>query len=155
MAVRPCSAGVSPAPPCIHPSLHPFLARTLAELVQEYSRLAGKDGVSLDVAGKGPVEFSVIGQAGAYRRVMAQAQGLRWRLRRHANPHAELADAAPEADEGQFLALQLEFSLPSSAYATMLVRELTKQTAAALQTRWEPAQGLAAAPAADGAPATP
>ena len=59
---------------------------------------------------------------------------------RYSNPDADLAEtdlmelegrALPEVEgadgSGQHLALRLAFTLPPSCYATMLIRELTKQ----------------------------
>ena len=55
---------------------------------------------------------------------------------RYADPDVELAATdlmalegrqLPRPEPGRYLALRLAFSLPSSCYATMLIRELTKQ----------------------------
>ena len=48
-----------------------------------------------------------------------------------------------ELEAGKLLALQLEFQLPPSCYATMLVRELLKETTAtALHRRRTQAGGV-------------
>ena len=41
-----------------------------------------------------------------------------------------VGDMAAAASAGPLLALSLRFQLPSSCYATMLIRELTKQSTA-------------------------
>ncbi|KAK2076832.1 hypothetical protein QBZ16_005058 [Prototheca wickerhamii] len=95
-----------------------------------YRELAEADGLSLGSAGHGCAEFSLAGQTGAYRPLLARPGDLEWRVVRYADRDAALPPA--EASEGPLAALCLDFSLRPSTYATMLVRELTKQPAAAL-----------------------
>ncbi|KAJ1449045.1 pseudouridine synthase [Pelagophyceae sp. CCMP2097] len=104
---------------------------------------------NLDVAllsKRGLPEYSL---SGAYRYVFARPGDLQWRVAKHGEDGAKLADtdrdrvdaaaaasaapvAAPEAaaPEGDFEALILSFTLPPSSYATCCLRELTKQSMA-------------------------
>ena len=95
-----------------------------------YHELAEADGLSLGRASHGCAEFSLAGQTGAYRPLLARAGDLEWRVVRYADRDAALPPVEPS--EGPLAALCLDFSLRPSTYATMLVRELTKQPAAAL-----------------------
>ena len=72
-----------------------------------------------------------------YRRLLARPAALEWKVLRYSDPTAPLAltdlarlrgepEPAGEPD-GARTALRLTFTLPSSTYATMLLRELTKQ----------------------------
>ncbi len=73
---------------------------------------------------------------GAFRRVLGQPKNVRSKLLRYTDPHIDLAlsdedrllgMAEPrDVPEGRFVALQLSFELASSAYATMLLREVLK-----------------------------
>lgn len=91
---------------------------------------------------------------GAYRHLIYRPADMEWELLRYDAPNAELAvtdlqllehkrrcAAAAAADSklppplapagitpgGRHIALRLSFTLPTSSYATMLIRELTKQ----------------------------
>lgn len=57
--------------------------------------------------------------------------------------YACLLDGAEDTSEGELLALRIQVTLPSSTYATMLIRELTKQSTA---TAIHKARTLAAQP---------
>jgi tRNA pseudouridine13 synthase len=105
-----------------------------------YRELAAADGVALSGAAPHAVpDFSMRRFPGAYRHLLCRPGELEWELLRYDDPDAELAPAAElaaaegrpapaaaAAADGRFSALKLEFTLPTSAYATMLVRELTK-----------------------------
>jgi tRNA pseudouridine13 synthase len=105
-----------------------------------YRELAAADGVALSGAAPHAVpDFSMRRFPGAYRHLLCRPGELEWELLRYDDPNAELAPAAElaaaegrpapapaAAADGRFSALKLEFTLPTSAYATMLVRELTK-----------------------------
>merc|ERR1712070_892538 len=80
-------------------------------------------------------EFSL---SGAYRKLIQVPEDFEWRLQRYSDQTLPLTptdmmrlESAPlplPDDAGDSLALILEFTLPPSTYATMLLRELTKET---------------------------
>ncbi|XP_026847877.1 pseudouridylate synthase 7 homolog [Drosophila persimilis] len=87
---------------------------------------------------------------GAYRKMIIQPNDLKWSFRRYNTPEDTLIasdfelmkgipiTAEPSEDDAKYLALVLEFSLPTAAYATMLLRELFKQdTSTATQMQLE------------------
>ncbi|XP_022215431.2 pseudouridylate synthase 7 homolog [Drosophila obscura] len=87
---------------------------------------------------------------GAYRKMIIQPNDLKWSFRRYNTPEDTLIasdfelmkgipiTAEPSEEEAKYLALVLEFSLPTAAYATMLLRELFKQdTSTATQMQLE------------------
>lgn len=73
---------------------------------------------------------------GAYRKVFNKPKELTWKFLKYDNENEELINSDyskmlndPEIvskPDGQHTALVLEFSLPQSTYATMLLRELMK-----------------------------
>ncbi|KAI8384851.1 pseudouridine synthase [Radiomyces spectabilis] len=72
---------------------------------------------------------------GDYRYMMAKAKDLTWSFVRYDDPMAKLcntdidilkSEAQPSAATGKHLALRLEFTLGTSQYATMLLREIMK-----------------------------
>uniref|UniRef100_A0A7S2N0L4 TRUD domain-containing protein n=1 Tax=Haptolina brevifila TaxID=156173 RepID=A0A7S2N0L4_9EUKA len=75
---------------------------------------------------------------GSYRRVLEKPQRMSWRIMQYADPHKSLAptdltrlrgEPDPEGEVGGHLtAARLEFILRPSTYATMCLRELTKQS---------------------------
>lgn len=84
---------------------------------------------------------------------------LQYELLRYAHPDADLAGTElqalqggvppPPDGEGPHLGLRLAFTLPASCYATMLIRELTKQpTSVAHHKGMSAAAGAAAGEAA-------
>ncbi|XP_017074159.1 pseudouridylate synthase 7 homolog [Drosophila eugracilis] len=88
--------------------------------------------------------------AGAYRKMIISSSDLKWKFRLYNTPEDTLIASdwellknipvtpEPTEDEGKFMALLLEFSLPTAAYATMFLRELLKQdTSSAFQTQLE------------------
>ncbi|KAH8322170.1 hypothetical protein KR059_006688 [Drosophila kikkawai] len=87
---------------------------------------------------------------GAYRKMIIQPTDLKWSFRLYNTPEDSLIASdwellkgipvtpEPAEEEARFMALLLEFSLPSAAYATMFLRELFKQdTSAATQMQLE------------------
>ena len=108
----------------------------------------GNDGAVVDELegrkGKHPL-LTVAALPGAYRKVVCVPQDVEWRFVRHATHDEDLLDvcgnvlsarnveskSAPEQGDvcgtGSLLSLCVDFTLPASAYATMAVRELTKQ----------------------------
>ncbi|KAM8710084.1 hypothetical protein ACLKA7_016819 [Drosophila subpalustris] len=92
---------------------------------------------------------------GAYRKLLIQTNDLKWSFRRYSTPEDTLIASdweqlknieitpEPSESEGKYMALLLEFSLPTAAYATMLLRELFKQdTSTATQMQLEQAEIL-------------
>ncbi|KAL7734092.1 hypothetical protein ACLKA6_011774 [Drosophila palustris] len=92
---------------------------------------------------------------GAYRKLLIQTSDLKWSFRRYSTPEDTLIASdweqlknieitpEPSESEGKYMALLLEFSLPTAAYATMLLRELFKQdTSTATQMQLEQAEIL-------------
>lgn len=73
---------------------------------------------------------------GAYRKVFNKPKELTWKFLKYSNDNDELINSDyskmlndPEVvskPDGQHTALVLEFNLPQSTYATMLLRELMK-----------------------------
>ncbi|XP_068143248.1 pseudouridylate synthase 7 homolog [Drosophila tropicalis] len=87
---------------------------------------------------------------GAYRKLIIQPENLKWNFRFYQTPEDTLIASdwellkkiettlEPPPAEAKFMALILEFSLPTAAYATMLLRELFKQdTSTATQMQLE------------------
>lgn len=73
---------------------------------------------------------------GAYRKILHKPTSVSWDLIRYTDPDVSLSlsdeerhlgEPAPVSEpEGAFLALQVRFILPTSAYATMALREVLK-----------------------------
>ncbi|ALC43105.1 CG6745, partial [Drosophila busckii] len=87
---------------------------------------------------------------GAYRKLLIQPSDLKWSFRSYSTPEDTLIASdweqlknipitvEPSETEAKYTALLLEFSLPTAAYATMLLRELLKQdTSTARQMQLE------------------
>lgn len=74
--------------------------------------------------------------AGAYRKLLAKPENMSWEFKRYNSPTCTLIASDieelkgvkpdPEESDGGQKALVLDFSLPSSAYATMALREVLK-----------------------------
>lgn len=74
--------------------------------------------------------------AGAYRKLLAKPENMSWEFKRYNSPTCTLIASDieelkgvkpdPEESDGGQKALILDFSLPSSAYATMALREVLK-----------------------------
>ncbi|XP_039486394.1 pseudouridylate synthase 7 homolog [Drosophila santomea] len=88
--------------------------------------------------------------AGAYRKMIISSSDLKWSFRMYNTPEDTLIASdwellknipvtpEPAEAEANYMALLLEFSLPTAAYATMFLRELLKQdTSSASQTQLE------------------
>jgi tRNA pseudouridine13 synthase len=75
---------------------------------------------------------------GSYRKLMQRPLHMTWRVMYYDDPELPLAPTdlttlrgLPEPDSiegGRLTAARLEFTLPASTYATMCLRELTKQS---------------------------
>jgi tRNA pseudouridine13 synthase len=138
----------------------PAAARAYRRFVETY-------GVSL-MGTDAPALCKQYTMRGTYRRVLVRPERLTYRFVRHESPREPLLDTdlsgLPARDaqsimnvndapvESRFLSCVLCFQLPASSYATMLLRELTKnQTDRTTQTRFMEEQ---AADHADTAAAT-
>ncbi|EDW93161.1 pseudouridylate synthase 7 homolog [Drosophila yakuba] len=88
--------------------------------------------------------------AGAYRKMIISSSDLKWSFRMYNTPEDTLIASdwellknipvtpEPAEADANYMALLLEFSLPTAAYATMFLRELLKQdTSSASQTQLE------------------
>jgi tRNA pseudouridine13 synthase len=106
------------------------------EIAQIYENLMEKDGISMTTPATKVKEFSQEAMPGGYRHVLFKPKDLEYSVLRYDDKETELAqtdadvlNGAPPLvlpENGKYLALRLAFSLPSSTYATMLIRELTK-----------------------------
>ncbi|KAH8380458.1 hypothetical protein KR009_010769 [Drosophila setifemur] len=87
---------------------------------------------------------------GAYRKLIIQPSDLTWSFRRYNKPEDTVIASdwerlknfpiteEPAEEEAKYMALLLEFSLPTAAYATMFLRELFKKdTSTAMQMALE------------------
>lgn len=104
-----------------------------------YRERLEQDGVAEVVAnGHKQREYSL---AGAYRYMIARPRDLEWKILHYDDPQEDLSrndldvlENKPSRDEaasGSLKALQMAFSLPSSTYATMLLREVMKTSTSA------------------------
>ena len=102
-----------------------------------YQDLLKKDGISMESSPHKVKEFSIRSMPGAYRHVLCRPDDLEYTVLSYGNKDTDLSrtdldeikGTAPlelPTEGGKYLALRLAFSLPSSTYATMLIRELTK-----------------------------
>ncbi|GAB4822214.1 hypothetical protein N2152v2_009260 [Parachlorella kessleri] len=105
-----------------------------------YSQVGQQDGISLSESPNSTREFMLTGLPGDYRRVMHFPADLQYELLRYDDPDQELAGTDLQSwragschpqpqrvrEGGKYLAVRLSFQLPTSCYATMLIRELTK-----------------------------
>ena len=78
--------------------------------------------------------------SGAYRYILGRAGNMEWKILRYNDPQCDLAitdvDRINEVseskhDDGILKALQIAFTLPSSTYATMMLREVMKTSTSA------------------------
>ncbi|KAJ2804980.1 multisubstrate pseudouridine synthase 7, partial [Coemansia helicoidea] len=108
-----------------------------------YAELMAKDGLSVLEMDKHPLKEYRL--SGAYRHMVIRPRDFSYEWMRYSDDSLPLARSDSDAIEGKHIpesidfgshvALKLCFDLPSSAYATMLLRELMRQeTAAAHQT---------------------
>ncbi|KAG7671010.1 hypothetical protein Ndes2437A_g04655 [Nannochloris sp. 'desiccata'] len=106
------------------------------EIAQIYETLLQKDGISMTSSSHKVKEFSQAIMPGGYRHVLFKPTDLEYSVLRYDNKETGLAQTDADVlngssklvlpENGKYLALKLSFSLPSSTYATMLIRELTK-----------------------------
>jgi len=78
--------------------------------------------------------------SGAYRSLLARPRDLEWKILRHTDEREELSytdlnklqqDPQGSYDTGAHKSLQIDFTLPSATYATMMLREVMKTSTAA------------------------
>ena len=107
-----------------------------------YEEICKNDGVQLVGFAHTVKEFSFGYLAGAYRKLVVKPDKMEHSFARYSDPNAELTttdlmrveagddsvQASGEDKDGKLLALRLSFALPTSSYATMVIRELMKST---------------------------
>ncbi|KAJ2741247.1 multisubstrate pseudouridine synthase 7 [Coemansia sp. BCRC 34301] len=114
------------------------------EIKSVYIDLMKRDGLSPFGLGKHPLKEYKL--AGAYRHMVIKPRDFEYEWMRYNDDAQPLSRSDSDAIEGKHIpesiafgehvALKLKFDLPSSAYATMLLRELMRQeTAAGHQTK--------------------
>jgi tRNA pseudouridine13 synthase len=112
---------------------------TLGELYREFLRL---DGLDPDNFIRKQKEYTL---NGSYRKILQVPKDLSWSTLRYTDPDVPLAQADEDkllgidppavVDDGKFLALQINLTLGTAAYATMALREVTKtETSSHFQT---------------------
>lgn len=103
------------------------------ELKDHYKQMLDKFNISMDNMKKTLKVFSL---AGNYRKILSKTNDLSWEFKSYSHIDQDLVESPlkkPEdsfkdecPDSQQHNALQLNFDLPSSSYATMALRELLK-----------------------------
>ena len=104
-----------------------------------YREIAAEDGIDLNTQVHAVREFSMVGFTGDYRRVYLKPTNVAHRVVSYADPKANLVLTdldringvnKLEYQDGPLRAVTIEFHLPPSSYATMVLRELMKSTTA-------------------------
>ncbi|KAF6211438.1 hypothetical protein GE061_011950 [Apolygus lucorum] len=97
-----------------------------------YYEVMEEDGITMDTFINSKKTFSMYGK---YRKVLTQVQDLEWKIVQYTNTEADLilsdldkmkGKSLPIVEDGDYKAVIMDFSLNSSVYATMLLREITK-----------------------------
>ncbi|XP_055011844.1 pseudouridylate synthase 7 homolog, partial [Boleophthalmus pectinirostris] len=98
-----------------------------------YREMLEADGLDIDNMRHKIKDYSL---AGAYRRVVIRPTDVSWEVIQYDDPRVPLVHTDVEKlenktapvfnTEGKYRALRMEFSLPSSTYATMAIREVLK-----------------------------
>ncbi|XP_063405520.1 pseudouridylate synthase 7 homolog isoform X4 [Mytilus trossulus] len=112
------------------------------EVRKWYETLLAEDGLTLDSFKH---KIKSLSLPGAYRKIVIKPGDVVWKLYRYNDVNVELAlsdldklqkKAEPSYEQdGQFKALKIEMTLPSSCYATMALREVLKiDTSASYQS---------------------
>jgi len=104
------------------------------EVAKTYHTLLERHGLEMTAFAHRIKELAL---PGSYRRLLGRPKQLEWKILRYDDHTLPLSptdltrlrgDPEPlSVPEGQLVALRLEFTLAPSSYATMLLRELTKQ----------------------------
>ncbi|KAI6035142.1 tRNA pseudouridine synthase D [Pisolithus orientalis] len=111
-------------------------------LGERYREFLKKDGLDPDNFLRKQKEYTL---NGSYRKIFQLPKNLSWSTIRYTDPDVSLAQADEDnllgfdpprvVEDGKFLALQLNLTLGTAAYATMALRELTKtETSSHFQT---------------------
>lgn len=111
-------------------------------LGERYRDFLKKDGLDPDNFLRKQKEYTL---NGSYRKILQLPKNLSWSTLRYTDPDVALAQADEDkllgfdpprvVEDGKFLALQLNLTLGTAAYATMALRELTKtETSSHFQT---------------------
>ncbi|CAG9463675.1 unnamed protein product [Pedinophyceae sp. YPF-701] len=141
-------------------SLTVLPGHSTADVYRAEAKALGVELPSADGGGRvhNVAEFSLADLPGDYRQVVHKPRDMTWRFHTYTDPQQDLAETdlqrlqarggdvfkshgaegAPREKPGEagaapaaeLTAVELEFSLPKSAYATMLVREVTKESSA-------------------------
>jgi len=103
---------------------------SLGERYREYLKL---DGLDPDNFVRKQKEYTL---GGAYRKILQLPKDVSWSVLRYTDPDVPLAQADEDkllgfdppvlAEDGKFMALQIQLTLNTAAYATMALREVTK-----------------------------
>ena len=104
-------------------------------VADELARIMAADGIEPSMFKHRVPELAL---PGSYRKLIQRPIGMTWRVMRYDDPQLPLAatdlgrmrgEPEPEGvPDGARIAAVLEFTLPASTYATMCLRELTKQS---------------------------
>ncbi|KAI0959504.1 hypothetical protein AcW1_004311 [Taiwanofungus camphoratus] len=116
-----------------------FPGGALGERYKEFLRV---DGLDPDNFVRKQKEYSL---GGSYRKIMHLPKELSWSVLRYTDPDVALAQADEDkllgfdppviVEDGRFMALQVQLTLGTAAYATMALREVTKtETSSHYQT---------------------
>eukprot|EP01006_Ploeotia_vitrea_P036893 TRINITY_DN66068_c6_g1_i1.p1 TRINITY_DN66068_c6_g1~~TRINITY_DN66068_c6_g1_i1.p1 ORF type:complete len:687 (+),score=365.49 TRINITY_DN66068_c6_g1_i1:175-2235(+) len=107
------------------------------ELGAAYTAFLAREGITMEHFEKMSKVMQVT-LNGDYRHIMRRPRDMKWKVFRYTDYTKPLALTDPERLEGKpepisedgapFLAVRLEFGLPTSTYATMLIREFLKTT---------------------------
>ncbi|CCM03150.1 uncharacterized protein FIBRA_05272 [Fibroporia radiculosa] len=102
----------------------------LGERYQEFLRVDGLDPHNFERKQK---DYSL---GGSYRKILHLPKELSWSVLRYTDPDVALAQADEDkllgfdpptiVEDGKFIALQVQLTLGTAAYATMALREVTK-----------------------------
>ena len=104
-------------------------------LAAEYTKVLEECGLTMASLNARVADLAI---PGSYRKLIQKPLNMAWKILRYDDPNLPLATTdlmtlrgEPEAEgvpDGKLTAARLEFTLPSSTYATMCLRELTKQS---------------------------
>lgn len=109
------------------------------EIGRDYSDILAADGLDINSMRRSQKEFNLPGE---YRRLISKPKDLEWKIFKYERDDEQLCPTdldlikgfkipdmeSPDRHTGHKVALVLAFSLPSCCYATMLLRELLKQS---------------------------
>uniref|UniRef100_A0A146L3C1 Pseudouridylate synthase 7 n=1 Tax=Lygus hesperus TaxID=30085 RepID=A0A146L3C1_LYGHE len=97
-----------------------------------YFEVMEEDGITMDTFINSKKVFSMYGK---YRRVLTEVRDLEWKIVKYTNTEADLilsdldkmeGKSLPVVEDGNYKAVIMDFSLKSSVYATMMLREVMK-----------------------------